>query len=63
MKIQSKLVKVENNFTVNKYDNGYMIEVYGYDKNDDHKTVRICCTDLDKLLDTIKEFDTIEQRN
>jgi hypothetical protein len=61
MKIQSKLTKVGNNFTVNKYDNGYMIEIYGTDENDNHKTMRICCTDLDQLLETISEFDTIEQ--
>ena len=61
MKIQSKLRKVGNNFTVNKYDNGYMIEIYGADEDDNHKAMRICCTDLDQLLETIREFDTIEQ--
>ena len=31
----SKLVKVNDSFTVNRYDNGWMVEVNGRDNNDD----------------------------
>ena len=35
MKIADKLIKVENSFTVNIYDNGFLFTVSGKNKNDD----------------------------
>ena len=33
--LSDKLTKVNENFTINMYDNGFMIEVGGRDDNDD----------------------------
>jgi len=38
-----KLDKVNESFTVNRYDNGFMIEVSGRDKNNDWVTRQILC--------------------
>ena len=40
-KISDKLTKVSESFTVNMYDNGYMIEVGGSDSKDDWKNVKL----------------------
>jgi hypothetical protein len=37
----SKLDKVNESFTVNRYDNGFMVEVGGRDKENDWKTAKV----------------------
>jgi hypothetical protein len=59
----SKLVKVGENITVNRYDNGWMVEMYGRDKNDDHKSSKILCNTEDDLVALIKEWNTKELDN
>jgi len=51
----SKLTKVNESFTVNRYDNGFMIEVGGRDKADDWKNAKIMCSSEDELFAVIKE--------
>ena len=51
----SKLTKVNESFTVNRYDNGFMIEVSGRDKADDWKTAKVMCSSEDELFVVIKE--------
>lgn len=51
----SKLTKVNESFTVYRYDNGFMIEVGGRDKANDWKNAKIMCTSEDDLLTVIKE--------
>ena len=43
-KLSDKLTKVNENFTINMYDNGYMIEVSGRDDEDNWKTSKIMST-------------------
>ena len=50
-----KLDKVNESFTVNRYDNGFMIEVSGRDKNNDWVTCKILCSSEEDLLAVIKE--------
>lgn len=54
-KISDKLVKVNENFSINIYDNGYMIEVGGRDSEDDWKTAKIIVGSDDELLALVKE--------
>ena len=59
-KIKDKLVKVNESFTVNMYDNGYMVEVGGQDADDNWKTVKIMCATIDQvhaLIDEAAEMD------
>lgn len=51
----NKLAKVNESFTVYRYDNGFMIEVSGRDKNNDYKTTKIMCNTQDDLIETVKE--------
>ena len=54
-KIADKLAKVNESFTVNMYDNGYMLEISGKDDNDDWKTAKIMCNTVDQLLALVQE--------
>jgi hypothetical protein len=51
-----KLKKVEDNFVINMYDNGYMVEVSGRDSEDDWARAKIIFSDIDSMLETIKEI-------
>jgi len=62
-KISDKLTKVSESFTVNMYDNGYMIEVGGSDSKDDWKNVKLTVTELDSLIAIIKEVVAMERRD
>ena len=56
----SKLTKVGDNFTVNRYDNGWMIEVGGRNKKDDWVTAKVMCSTEQELLEIIKEYNAME---
>ena len=56
----SKLTKVGDNFTVNRYDNGWMVEVGGRNKKDDWVTAKVMCSTEQELLEIIKEYNTME---
>jgi hypothetical protein len=60
MKYLEKLNKVNESFTVNRYDNGFMIEVGGRDNENDWKTSKILCTTEDELFSVIKEALAME---
>lgn len=59
MKLEDKVAKVNDNFSVYMYDNGFMFEVSGRDSNDDWVTAKILCNDLNSLVDLIKEATTM----
>jgi hypothetical protein len=56
----NKLSKVNESFTVNRYDNGFMIEVGGRDKENDWKTCKVMCSTEAELIDVIKEALSME---
>ena len=62
-KISDNLVMVSESFTINMYDNGFMIEVGGQDANDDWKNVKIIVQELDSLIALIKEVAAMERRD
>lgn len=62
-KISDKLKVVNESFTVNMYDNGYMIEIGGKDSKDDWKTAKITVSELDSLIALIKEAVSMERDN
>jgi hypothetical protein len=61
MKLNDKMEKVNDNFTVYMYDNGYMLEISGRDDNGDWTTAKILCKDMDELIALIKEAATMER--
>ena len=56
----TKLTKVGDNFTVNRYDNGWMVEVGGRNKKDDWVTAKVMCSTEQELLEIIKEYNAME---
>ncbi len=56
----SKLLKVNESITINRYDNGWMVEVSGRNKKEDWATSKILCNTEDELLALIKEYNTLE---
>lgn len=54
-KLSDKLVKVNEAFTINMYDNGYMVEVGGRNKKGDYVTAKILITTVEEMLALVKE--------
>ena len=59
----SKLAKVNEQFTINRYDNGFMIEVGGRDSESDWKNCKILCTTKEELFEVIEEALSMEVDN
>lgn len=62
-KIADKLTKVNESFTINMYDNGYMVEVGGRDDEDDWKTSKIICSTLDEVIDIVRQVDSMPRND
>jgi hypothetical protein len=60
MKVSDKIEKISEQFTVYRYDNGFMIEVSGRDSSEDYKTAKILVQDVDQLLALVKEAATMK---
>jgi hypothetical protein len=56
----TKLAKVNDNFSINRYDNGWMVEVGGRNKKDDWVGAKILCNTEEELITLIKEYNSIE---
>ena len=54
-KLSDKLTKVNENFSVNRYDNGYMVEVGGRNKKGDYVNAKIVAGSIDEVLALVKE--------
>ena len=54
-KVSDKLEKVSESFTINMYDNGYMIEIGGRDSDEEWKTAKLMVKTVDELLALVKE--------
>lgn len=61
MKLKDKVEKVNDNFSVYMYDNGYMLEISGRDEDGDWTTAKILCRDMDELINLIKEASELER--
>lgn len=62
MKIGDKLVNVNESITINSYDNGYMVEVSGEDKEGNNwSTAKILCTNMDQVYQTLRDWAEMPQ--
>ena len=62
IKISDKLAKVDENFSVYMYDNGYMFEISGNDHDDDWATAKILVASMEDLVTLIREAGEMERR-
>lgn len=53
----AKLAKVNDSFTIYRYDNGFMIEISGRDKENDYKTAKVMCSTEEELIAVVKEYN------
>jgi len=60
-KVSDKLTKVNENFSVNMYDNGFMLEVSGKDADGEYKTAKILVTTGEQLIALIAEVVEMER--
>lgn len=63
MKISDKLKKVNDNFNVEMYDNGFMLSISGRDDDDEYKSVKIVASNLIELLPLVEEAAKMPRDN
>jgi hypothetical protein len=61
--ISTKLAKVNESFTVYRYDNGFMIEISGKDHSDEWKTSKLMCSTEEELIALVKDAISIKLDN
>jgi hypothetical protein len=59
----TKLTKVNESLTVNRYDNGWMVEVGGRDGDGEWKNCKIVCNTEEEVLAVVKEYNTMDLDN
>jgi hypothetical protein len=60
MAFLKKLSKVNESITINRYDNGWMVEVGGRDDDDNWKTSKIMCNTEEDMLAVVQEWNSME---
>jgi hypothetical protein len=58
-----KLAKVNESITINRYDNGWMIEVGGRDDESEWKNCKIVCNTEEEVLAVVKEYNSMDIDN
>jgi hypothetical protein len=59
----SKLSKVNEQISINRYDNGFMVEVGGRDDENDWKTAKILCNTEEDMIAVVQEWTSMEVDN
>ena len=59
----NKLAKVNENISLNRYDNGFMVEVSGRDKKEEWKTAKAMCNTQEELIAVVKEWVAMDLDN
>ena len=61
--ISDKLTVVSESYSINMYDNGFMIEIGGKDGIGDWKNAKIMVTTVDELVALVREAAEMERDN
>ena len=59
----SKLAKVNESITINRYDNGFMVEVGGRDDENDWKTAKVLCATEADMMAVVQEWISMDLDN
>lgn len=62
-KLSDKLIKVSESYTINRYDNGFMVEASGRNKKGDYVNAKILCNTLDEVIALVREAGEMELDN
>ena len=63
IRLSDKLSKVNESITINRYDNGFMLDVGGRDNENEWRSSKILCNTLEELLALITEYTNLELDN
>lgn len=58
-KVSDILSKVEDDFRVYIYNNGYMLEVSGKNSDDEWSSAKIICNSVEELITLVKETTSL----
>ena len=61
MNIGDQLAKVGDSFTINMYDNGFMVEVSGRNSDGDWATAKVLCQNLEQVVSIVTEVSSMER--
>ena len=61
MNLNDKLSKVNDNFNVYMYDNGFMLEISGRTEAEEWATAKILCNNLEELVALITEATEMDR--
>jgi len=61
--IASKLAKVNEDITVRRADNGWVVEFGGRSRDDEWKHYKIVCTEMDEVITLVMEHSAVELDN
>ena len=61
--IASKLAKVNEDITIRRADNGWVVEGGGRSHDDDWKQFKIICNEMDEVITLIMEHSAVELDN
>ena len=59
----TKLEKVSESITINRYDNAWMVEIGGRDKKEEWKNSKTVCNTEEELIALIKEYNALTLDN
>jgi hypothetical protein len=62
-KLSDKLIKVNESYTINMYDNGFMFEISGRNKKSDYLNVKIICATIEDVVALVIEASEMERDN
>ena len=61
--VASKLAKVNEDITVRRADNGWVVEFGGRSRDDEWKHYKIVCTEMDEVVTLVIEHSAVELDN
>ena len=59
----TKLEKVSESITINRYDNAWMVEIGGRDKKEEWKNSKTVCNTEEELIALIKGYNALTLDN
>lgn len=60
MNMKERIRKVNDSITLNRYDNGWMVEISGKTSEDDWVTAKLVCTTQEELFELIAAYNKLE---
>lgn len=63
MSINTKIVKVNDVYSVTMCANGYVVEITGRDAQENWSTSKLICTSMAELIELLGEINSMDKEN